>query len=128
MARQLKKFPPFAAAAVALIFAVTASSGPAAAADDLKSWQQEIVQVVAEKQVYPRSALSREIEGRAKVKLTVARDGTVKAHEIVERTGHDILDKEISSLVERIDPLPEPPSSLSKKDLSFILPLAWTIQ
>lgn len=117
-----------AAAGLALAFGLSAMTGPAAAADDLKSWQKEIVRLVAQKQVYPRSALSREIEGRAKVKLTVARDGSLKAHEIVERTGHEILDKEIDNLVQRIDPLPEPPSSVSEKDLSFVLPLAWVIQ
>lgn len=117
-----------AAAGLALALGLSALAGPAAAADDIQSWQKEIVRLVAQKQVYPRSALSREIEGRAKVKLTVARDGSVEAHEIVERTGHEILDKEIGSLVKRIDPLPEPPSSVSEQDLSFILPLAWVIQ
>jgi len=99
-----------------------------ASADDLATWQKEIVQLVAKKQVYPRAALSREIEGHAKVKLTVDRSGKIQSHEIVERTGQPVLDKEIDGLVERLDPLPTPPADIPDADLSFVLPLAWVIQ
>lgn len=117
-----------AAGGIAASAIVTAFATPAFAADDLKSWQKEIVQLVAKKQVYPRAALSREIEGRAKVKVTVDRSGAISSHEILEATGHDVLDNEIGSLVERLNPLPTPPSDIADENLSFVLPLAWIIQ
>ena len=107
---------------------ISAMAVPAFAADDLKSWQREIVKLVAKKQVYPRAALSREIEGKAKVKLTVDRNGNIASHEIIEKTGYDVLDNEIENLVERLNPLPTPPSDISDDNLSFVLPLAWVIQ
>lgn len=117
-----------AAGGFALGLGISAMTAPAFAADDMKSWQQEIIKLVAKKQVYPRAALSREIEGRAKVKLTIDRSGAVQSHEIIERTGNEILDAEIDNLVERLNPLPEPPSSVPDSSLSFVLPLAWIIQ
>jgi len=113
----------FAAAALLPAFAV-----PALASDNLQSWQKEIVQLVAKKQVYPRAALSREIEGRAKVRLTVDRTGAISSHEVIESTGSDVLDSEIENLVARLNPLPTPPSGISDDNLSFVLPLAWVIQ
>lgn len=113
----------FAAATLISAFAV-----PAYAAGDLKSWQKEIVKLVAKKQVYPRAALSREIEGHAKVKLTVDRSGHISSHEIIQKTGYDVLDKEIDKLVDRLNPLPTPPSDIPDSSLSFVLPLAWVIQ
>jgi len=104
---------------------LTAEPGHAA---DIKSWQRQIAKVVASKQVYPRSALRREEEGEAKVKVTVARDGKIANFEIIQETGHASLDREVPKLIERIDPLPKPPSDAGDDQLTFILPLAWVLQ
>lgn len=100
----------------------------ASAADSIKDWQRSIAMAVAKKQVYPRSALRRELEGSAKVKVTLSRDGTISAFETLESTGHDEFDKEIPKLMERINPLPAPPAELADNDLTFILPLAWVLR
>lgn len=97
-------------------------------ADPVKDWQRSIAMAVAKKQVYPRSALRRELEGSAKVKITLGRDGTIAAFETLQSTGHDELDREIPKLMERINPLPAPPSELADDDLTFVLPLAWVLQ
>lgn len=97
-------------------------------ADDVKSWQVKIVKLVARKQVYPRAAMRKEIEGRAKVKITIDRTGTIVAHELKQSTGHDILDKEVPKLMKRISPLPTPPEQLADGQLTFVLPLSWVIQ
>lgn len=117
-----------AAGGIAAAAILTAVAAPAFAADDLQSWQKKIVQLVAQKQVYPRAALSREIEGRAKVRLTIDRSGAISSHEVLESTGSEVLDNEIENLVERLNPLPTPPSNISDENLSFVLPLAWVIQ
>lgn len=100
---------------------------PAAAAD-IDNWQKEVVRAVASKQVYPRSALRREIEGRAKVAVTVDRNGKIVDFEIVQDTGEAVLDREVPRLMERIDPLPAPPAAAGENDLSFVLPLAWVLR
>jgi len=100
-------------------------SSTSASALDMKGWQAAVVKQVAKKQKYPRSAIAREIEGRAKVRLTVAADGAITSHEIVQETGQRVLDKEIPKLVERLNPLPSLPEG--KTEMSFVLPLNWSL-
>lgn len=116
-------------AAIWVMLAGLALAGirPAAAAD-LSSWKRQIAMVIAKKQVYPRSALMREIEGSAKVKVTVDASGKIVNYEIVEPTGEAVLDREIPRLIERIDPLPAPPADANADELTFIIPLAWRLQ
>ena len=107
----------------ALSFAVP--SLEAAAGGDMNSWKRAVAKKVSKKQVYPRSAISKEIEGRAKVRLTVDATGAITAHEIVLETGEAVLDREIPKLVKRLNPLPALPEG--RETLSFVLPLNWTL-
>lgn len=112
------------AMAVALSFAMAGMSA-SASAQDMNSWKRAVAQKVAKKQKYPRAALAREIEGKARVRLVVAADGSITTHEIVEATGENILDKEIPKLVKRLNPLPALPED--RAELSFVLPLSWSL-
>lgn len=120
----LKKINKAFAVAIALTFAFGTTSISANAAD-MSSWKKAVAKKVAKKQKYPRAALAREIEGKAKVRLIVAADGSISSHEIVQETGEAILDKEISKLVTRLNPLPALPED--RTELSFVLPLSWTL-
>ncbi|GIX17858.1 MAG: hypothetical protein KatS3mg119_2044 [Rhodothalassiaceae bacterium] len=116
------------AAAFVMLVGLAMTGTHSAAAADLSSWKREIAMVIAKKQVYPRSALMREIEGSAKVKVTVDASGKIVNYEIIEPTGEDVLDREIPRLIERIDPLPKPPADANADELTFIIPLAWRLQ
>lgn len=98
---------------------------PASAVDSMDDWKRAVAKKIATKQTYPRSALTREIEGRAEVRLVVSGDGTITAHEILKPTGEKVLDREIPKLVGRLNPLPALPSGQS--ELSFVLPLNWAL-
>ncbi|NVJ99896.1 MAG: energy transducer TonB [Alphaproteobacteria bacterium] len=121
----LKKFSTFLVAAFAFGFAFATVTPAAKAADDMKSWQRAVIKSVAKNQRYPRSAIAREIEGKAKVRLVVTADGTITSHEVVEQTGEKVLDDEIPKLVEKLNPLPALPAG--KDGLTFVLPLNWTL-
>ncbi|SRR5690606_14172363 len=99
-----------------------------ARADEIAAWQKSVVSVIAQKQVYPRAAMSQEIEGRARVKVTIDRSGNITGYEMIEGTGHELLDAEVIRLKDRINPLPKPPASLSDANLTFVLPLSWVLQ
>ena len=118
----------FKSAVVALTLSVSFTMASTSFASDFKSWQTEVVKLVAKKQVYPRAAMRQELEGRAKVKINIDRSDAITSYELVEPSGVEIFDKEIDSLVERLNPLPAPPASASESQLSFILPLTWQIQ
>lgn len=96
-----------------------------ASAMDMAGWKKAVAKKVAKKQKYPRSALAREIEGKARVRLVVSADGAITSHEIVQETGQSVLDKEIPKLVKRLDPLPSLPDG--KAEMSFVLPLNWSL-
>lgn len=112
------------AAAVAAFLSVTLVA-PVANAASMQEWQAAVAKKLTTKQKYPRVALSREIEGRAKVRLVVAADGSITNHEIIENTGQEVLDREIPKLVQRLNPLPSLPDN--KTELAFILPLVWSL-
>lgn len=116
------------AGALTIALTMTAIVPAAMAGDAINSWKTDVVNLIARKQVYPRAALSHEIEGSAKVEITIDRSGHVTSYDVVQPTGHPELDEDIPKLVKRIDPLPQPPSELADKDLTMVLPLNWVIQ
>ena len=111
--------------AAALFIALGFTTVPAGAADDMDGWKTAVAKKVARSQKYPRAALAREIEGTARVRLVVAADGSITTHEIVEETGKAVLDREIPKLVKRLNPLPALPED--RTELSFVLPLNWSL-
>ncbi|PCI63465.1 MAG: hypothetical protein COB37_05040 [Kordiimonadales bacterium] len=104
-----------------------ALSSAAAAADEVKDWYRAVAVKVAKKHVYPRSALSREIEGRALVHITVDRTGKIVTYEITKPTGQSVLDKAIPKMIRRISPLPKPPASITESQLQFVIPISWSM-
>ena len=113
-----------AAFAIAL-FSVSAPSS--AAPEDVKKWYTKIAKKIAKKHVYPRSAISREIEGKAKVKLTVSRDGEIVSFEIKQSSGASILDKAIPKMMKRLNPLPKPPAGVPDSKLTLVIPITWRL-
>lgn len=116
---------PFSLIATVAAFMTAVLVAPVANAASMQEWQAAVVKKLTTKQKYPRAALSREIEGRAKVRLVVSADGSITNHEIIENTGEDVLDREIPKLLKRMNPLPSLPEN--KTELAFILPLVWTL-
>lgn len=121
---------PLKAAALGLtvVAGLTLGSAGEVRADEIATWQKNVVTTIAQKQVYPRAAMSQEIEGRARVKVTIDRSGNITGYEMVEGTGHALLDAEVVRLKDRINPLPKPPASLADANLTFVLPLSWVLQ
>lgn len=108
-----------------LVVAFIGISAPAVQADNMENWQRDVIKKVMAKQSYPRLAVARQIEGKAKVRLTVAADGTISNYEIVEPTGEEVLDRAIPKLIGKLDPLPPLPDG--RTDLNFVLPLNWSL-
>jgi len=119
MLKQINKL--ITAFALTIAFGIVATPAQA----DMVTWQKAVAKKVVKKQKYPRSAMAREIEGRATVRLNVIADGTIASHEILEETGENILDREIPKLINRLNPLPALPEGKDK--ISFVLPLNWRL-
>ncbi len=96
-------------------------------AADKSAWLKEVAKTIAKKQIYPRSALAREIEGAAKVRITVGRDGHIATYDVIQPTGEAVLDRALERLMTRIDPLPAPPAGLAEKELTLVVPIVWSL-
>lgn len=121
-------FNLFKAFAILVVGAVTfASFGATVSADELSDWRRDVAKVVVKKQKYPRSAISRNIEGSAKIKVTIARDGSLAGYEISEATGESILDRQLDKIMTSVDALPTPPAAAGDADLTFIIPIVWRL-
>jgi protein TonB len=96
-------------------------------AQSVRDWQIAVITKLRETQSYPRSALARQLEGTAQIRLTIDREGNINNYEIVKTTGHDVFDRQLDRLVERLDPLPPPPEALPDERLTFTLPVAWRL-
>lgn len=130
MLSRMFKLLPFKAVLAALVVAglQVAFTADQAYASDMGDWQKKVVKLISAKQVYPRAAMSQELEGRAKVQVSIDRTGAITKYELVQSTGHELLDAEVTKLMDRINPLPTPPASMSDENLTFILPLSWILQ
>ena len=95
------------------------------AADSMNDWQKAVAERIASKQTYPRSAVAREIEGRAQVRLSVDPSGEITNYEVVKPTGEDVLDREIPKLIKHLSPLPSLPAG--QDSITFIMPLTWSL-
>ena len=111
--------------ATALTFTGFASS---ANAQDISGWQKEVSKKIAKKQSYPRAALRKELQGKAKVEINVDRDGNIVAHSLQSSTGHEVLDREVPKLMKRASPLPAPPADATDSQLTMVVPLAWVLE
>lgn len=113
-------------AAASLMLATTAIGG-AVSAGEVDAWQKSVVQKISKEHIYPRSAIQKELEGVAKVQITIDRSGAITDYKIVEPTGESALDSAIPKMMEKINPIPTPPSSLADNNLTFVLPIAWRL-
>ena len=76
---------------------------------------------------YPRMARRQRIEGEGRVRVHVARDGSVIAYRIVRGTGSAILDRELTAPIERAAPLPPSPPEMRAATLEFVVPIIFEL-
>lgn len=113
--------------AVSLSIMAAALTTPVTA-DEISDWRKKVIKKIVKKHIYPRSAISREIEGKARVRVTLDRSGAITNYEVVEPSGQAILDKAIPKMIKKMDPLPTPPDSLPDANLTFVIPITWRLQ
>lgn len=76
---------------------------------------------------YPRRARTRRQEGTAVLRFVVDREGRVLEYEIRESSGHDILDREVTAMIERAQPLPGMPDDMGRGRLELVVPVQFRL-
>lgn len=101
---------------------------PAVDASVLPDWQSALMFKLNEAKRYPSRARRYRQQGVAYLRFTMDRQGNVLAKSIEQSSGHRLLDKETLALLDRVQPLPEPPAALAGKTLEFVIPVEFFLR
>ena len=77
---------------------------------------------------YPSEAQSSGEEGVVMLSFSVDRNGRVLAHKIVHSSGYPALDAEVTSMIERAQPLPAFPPSMTQASLDLTVPIRFSLR
>lgn len=77
---------------------------------------------------YPMAARRAREEGTATLSLVILRDGTVKDFRISKSSGADALDAAVLRMLERAQPLPAFPASMTEDEIRVDFPVSFSLQ
>ncbi|PCI59168.1 MAG: hypothetical protein COB37_11960 [Kordiimonadales bacterium] len=94
---------------------------PLAASEPIEAWAAKVNKEFSAKQRYPRKALDMKVQGLVKIRVQVAGSGHITGFTITSSSGQPVLDNEVLSLLQRVNPLPPLPDGVDSH--SFNIPL-----
>ena len=92
------------------------------------SWQSLLLKHLQQFKNYPAGAREHGEQGVVMLAFTMDRDGKVLSRRIVNSSGHPDLDAEVLALVERAQPLPAFPASMSEDRLELTVPIRFSLR
>jgi protein TonB len=92
------------------------------------SWESRLARHLQQYKRYPSEAQSRSEQGVVLLGFSVDRSGHVLSRRIVHSSGHVDLDDEVLSLIERAQPLPAFPSSMTQAQLNLTVPIRFSLR
>jgi periplasmic protein TonB len=92
------------------------------------TWETSLVKRLNQFKRYPGEAQSRGVEGVVLLSFSVDRAGHVLSHQIVRSSGHPELDAEVTSMIERAQPLPAFPASMTDDKLDLTVPIRFSLR
>jgi len=95
---------------------------------DLRAYARIVHAAIARHKRYPPAALRLGLEGIAKIKLSVDRSGALAAQpELVQSSGHTVLDEEAVRVVRTAAPFAALPSGAHKPVFVFVVPIEFRV-
>lgn len=91
------------------------------------SWQTLLFKQLQRFKSYPSGARARNEQGVVKLSFTVDRDGHVLSRQIVTGSGYPDLDAEVLTMLERAQPLPAFPASMTQAQQDFSVPIRFSL-
>lgn len=112
---------------------VAESAGDTAAAarrqgDLLAAYRQRVSDLLARQQEYPRVAAMRGWEGEVRLRLRVARKGSLLGIQLDHSSGFDVLDQHAVSMLERLAGLPALPDALEANEIQVVVPINYKLK
>jgi protein TonB len=105
----------------------TIEAATAAAPHIDPSWQSLLFKQLQRFKSYPSGARARNEQGVVKLTFTVDRDGHVLSRQIMTGSGYPDLDAEVLTMVERAQPLPAFPASMTQAQQDFTVPIRFSL-
>lgn len=99
-----------------------AAAGPALAIDP--AWHKKVAHLISANYAYPRSAVLRGDQGKAKVKILFSGAGKLLSVDLVQSTGSAILDREALRMPKKVASYPAPPNGTNT---DAVFPITWRI-
>jgi periplasmic protein TonB len=104
--------------------AETASSVPAQPGAAVE-WR--VQDWLAQHRQYPRSARRSGAEGTVWVRFVLDRGGALHGSEVLESSGHAVLDRAALDLLQRASPFPALPANLTLDEIELVLPIEYDL-
>ncbi len=95
---------------------------------DEASWRSQLSKHLLKFKRYPSEAQAHGEEGTVTLSFTVDRTGHVLARKIVQSSGYPPLDAEVMSMIERAQPLPPFPDSMTDSQIDLIVPVQFSLR
>jgi periplasmic protein TonB len=92
------------------------------------SWESLLLKRLQEYKNYPLAARRRNEQGVVLLAFSIDRDGHVMSRRIVKGSGYRDLDDEAMALVERAQPMPAFPPSMTEGKLALTVPIRFSIR
>lgn len=92
------------------------------------AWETALVRHLEQYKRYPSTAQERGEEGIVLLGFSVDRNGYVLQHHIVRSSGHTALDDEVMAMIERAQPLPPFPTSMTEDKLDLTVPIRFSLK
>lgn len=107
---------------------ITAAPAKGGAPQVARSWETRLMRRLQQFKRYPGAARERGEQGVALLAFSVDRDGHVLGRKIVHSSGHADLDNEVLAMIERAQPLPTFPPSMTANELSLTVPIRFSLR
>jgi protein TonB len=91
------------------------------------SWTTVMFKQLQRFKSYPSGARARNEQGVVMLTFTVDRDGRVLSRQIVTGSGHPDLDAEVLIMIDRAQPLPAFPASMTQAQQDFTVPIRFSL-
>jgi protein TonB len=91
------------------------------------SWTTLLFKQLQRFKSYPSGARARNEQGVVMLTFTVDRDGHVLSRQVVTGSGHPDLDAEVLTMIDRAQPLPAFPASMTQAQQDFTVPFRFSL-
>ncbi len=94
----------------------------------MEAYQKLLVAWLEKHKYYPRRARRLRIEGEGWLRIRIDRAGRAQDIRLERTTGNRLLDRAALEIARRADPFPIMPEKDSRRELEFIVPVAFVLR